>query len=179
MIAGVSSRLTLDAYYRDFFDLLKTQIGSAIANTRSYEEERKRAEALAELDRAKTTFFSNISHEFRTPLSLMLGPIEDAISDREETLGPGQRERILMAQRNGLRLNKLVNSLLDFSRVEAGRIQASFEPTELSLFTEDLVSNFRSACEKAGLSLTIHARPLPEPVYVDREMWEKIALNLV
>jgi signal transduction histidine kinase/DNA-binding response OmpR family regulator len=179
MIAGVSARLTLDAYYRDFFDLVKTQIASAIANARSYEEERKRAEALAELDRAKTTFFSNISHEFRTPLSLMLGPIEDAVNDREEKLGPRQRERILMVQRNGLRLHKLVNTLLDFSRVEAGRIQAMYEPTDLSSLTNDLVSNFRSACEKAGLSLTIEAAPLPEPVYVDREMWEKIVLNLI
>ncbi|MBV8358997.1 MAG: response regulator [Deltaproteobacteria bacterium] len=179
MIAGVSARLTLDTYYRDFFDLVKTQIASAIANARSYEEERKRAEALAELDRAKTIFFSNISHEFRTPLSLMLGPIEDAINDREDMLGPRQRERISMVQRNGLRLHKLVNTLLDFSRVEAGRIQAIYEPTDLASLTNDLASNFRSACEKAGLSLTIDATPLSEPVYVDHEMWEKVVLNLV
>jgi K+-sensing histidine kinase KdpD len=179
MIAGVSARLMLDDYYRDFFDLVKTQIAGAIANARSYEEERKRAEALAELDRAKTTFFSNISHEFRTPLSLMLGPIEDALNDHEEQLAPGQRERILMVQRNGLRMHKLVSTLLDFSRVEAGRIQALYEPTDLSSMTTDLVSNFRSACEKAGLLLTINAMPLPEPVYVDRKMWEKIVLNLI
>ena len=90
-----------------------------------------------------------------------------------------QRERITMVQRNGLRLQKLVNALLDFSRVEAGRIQAVYQPTDLASLTHDLVSSFRSACEKAGLTLTIDTPPLPEPVFVDHEMWEKIVLNLV
>jgi len=109
----------------------------------------------------------------------MLGPIEDALDDREDALGVRQRERITMVERNGLRLQKLVNALLDFSRVEAGRIQAVYQPTDLASLTGDLASSFRSACEKAGLTLTIDAQPLPEPVFVDHEMWEKIVLNLV
>lgn len=109
----------------------------------------------------------------------MLGPIEDALGDREEPLGARQRERIVMVQRNGLRLQKLVNALLDFSRVEAGRIQASFQPNDLASLTHDLASSFRSACEKSGLSLTINAPKLSEPVFVDQEMWEKIVLNLI
>jgi PAS domain S-box-containing protein len=142
------------------------------------EIERQRAE-LAKLDELKTAFFANISHEFRTPLTLMLGPIEDAIADGEEPLGPRQRERVAMVQRNGLRLQKLVNALLDFSRVEAGRIQAVYQPTDLAALTQDLASSFRSACEKASLTLTIDTPPLPQPVFVDHEMWEKIVLNLV
>jgi PAS domain S-box-containing protein len=148
-------------------------------NQRALEAERQRSEALAEIDRAKTQFFANISHEFRTPLTLMLGPLEDAMADPKEPLGALQRERIAMAERNGLRLQKLVNALLDFSRVEAGRIQAAYEPTDLASLTHDLASSFRAACEKAGLTLTIDAPPLPEPVFVDHEMWEKIVLNLV
>jgi len=179
LVAGASPRLRLDDDYRSFFDLAAAQIATAVGNARAYEAERQRAEALAAIDRAKTTFFSNISHEFRTPLTLMLGPLEDALSDGDHPLDARQRERVDMSARNGLRLQKLVNALLDFSRVEAGRIEAVYQPTDLSAFTRDLASSFRSACEKAGLTLSIEAPPLSEPVFVDREMWEKIVLNLL
>src|SRR5262249_25786471 len=153
LVAGVSSRLRLDDAYRGFLDLVATQIATAIANARAYEEEKRRAEALAELDRAKTAFFSNVSHEFRTPLTLMLGPVEDALAAPAEPLPPRQRERLETAHRSSLRLLKLVNTLLDFSRIEAGRVQAVYEPTDLAALTAELASNFRSACEKAGLRL--------------------------
>ncbi len=160
-------------------DLLAGQVATAVTNARAYEEERQRAEALAELDRAKTAFFSNVSHEFRTPLTLMLGPVEDVLAEPDDrAAAAAQRERLEVVHRNGLRLQKLVNTLLDFSRIEAGRVQAVYEPTDLAAFTADLASNFRSACEKAGLDLTVDCPPLPEPVYVDREMWEKVVLNL-
>ena len=94
---------------------------------RAHEQERQRAEALAELDRAKTTFFSNVSHEFRTPLTLLVGPLEDGLADAGTPLPPVHRERQEVAHRNALRLLRLVNTLLDFSRIEAGRIDASFE----------------------------------------------------
>ncbi|MBF2051632.1 MAG: response regulator [Elainella sp. C42_A2020_010] len=179
LVAGISPRLPFNSEYRSFLELVAQQVESSIATARSYEEERKRAEALAELDRAKTTFFSNVSHEFRTPLTLMLGPAEDALSDREESLSPNQQQRIEVIQRNGLRLLKLVNTLLDFSRIESDRIQAIYEPTDLATFTAELASVFRSAIEKANLRFVIDCSPLPEPVYVDREMWEKIVLNLI
>ena len=134
---------------------------------------------LAELDRAKTMFFSNVSHEFRTPLTLMLGPVQDVLAKPGDQRVPDDRERLSVAQRNGLRLQKLVNTLLDFARIEAGRVEAVYEPTDLAALTADLASVFRSACERAGLSLIVDCPPLPEPVYVDREMWEKIVLNLV
>jgi PAS domain S-box-containing protein len=177
LIAGISARLKLDDGYRGFLGLMVTQIANAIANARAYEEERKRAEALAEVDRAKTLFFSNVSHEFRTPLTLILGSTEDALNSGG--LPAEERERLTVSRRNSLRLLRLVNTLLDFSRVEAGRLQASYEPVDLSTITRDLASNFRSACEKAGLDLVIDCPPLPEPIYVDPEMWEKIVLNLV
>ena len=140
---------------------------------------RKRAEALAELDRAKTAFFSNVSHEFRTPLTLMLGPVEDVLADAGEPPPARHRAWLEVAHRNALRLQKLVNTLLDFSRIEAGRVRASYEPVDLATLTADLASNFRSACEKAGLELVVDCPPLSEPVYVDRDMWEKVVLNLV
>ena len=149
-------------------------------DARAYEAERRRAEALAEIDRAKTTFFSNVSHEFRTPLTLMIGPLEEALSDPSPAhFDPRQKARLEIAHRNSLRLLKLVNTLLDFARIEAGRVQARFEATDLSALTADLVSSFRSAFDKAGLFLKTDCRPLPKPIHVDRDMWEKIVLNLV
>jgi signal transduction histidine kinase/CheY-like chemotaxis protein len=177
MIVGVSARLKFDEQYRSFFELAAAQIATAIAKARAYEEERKRAEALAEIDRAKTMFFSNVSHEFRTPLTLMLGPLEDALAG--DQLAPAERDRLVLAHRNSLRLLKLVNSLLDFSRIEAGRIQAVYQPTDLATVTAELASVFRSAIERAGLKLVVDCPALPEPAFVDREMWEKIVLNLI
>lgn len=179
VVSGVSPRLVFNDAYRGFLDLLAGHLATAIANARAYEEARQRAEKLADLDRAKTAFFSNVSHEFRTPLTLMLGPVQDALAGVDGPLPPAQRDRLEVVQRNGLRLQRLVNSLLDFSRIEAGRARATYVPTDLAQFTADLASNFRSACEKAGLRLTVDCPPLGEVVFVDRPMWEKIVLNLV
>ncbi|WP_437760995.1 ATP-binding protein [Sorangium sp. So ce1389] len=179
LVAGVSPRLVLDDDYRSFLRLVASHSATALQNARASEEERRRLLALAELDRAKTAFFSNVSHEFRTPLTLILGPVEDALHDAEQPLPPRQRERLAVVHRNSLRLLRLVNTLLDSSRIEAGRIRANYQPTDLAALTADLASSFRSLLERAGLSLTVDCPPLPEPVYVDRELWEKIVLNLV
>jgi signal transduction histidine kinase len=176
LIAGVSPRRPLDDAYLGFFDLLVRQFAAAIADAQSYEAERARAEALAEVDRAKTAFFSNVSHEFRTPLTLLLGPLEEALRKPAEGL---RGEALDNAHRNALRLLKLVNTLLDFSRIEAGRAQAHYVPTDLAAATRDLASGFRSAMERAGLRYTVTCDALPESVFVDREMWEKIILNLL
>ena len=137
-------------------------------------EAAERAEALAELDRAKTAFFSNVSHEFRTPLTLMLGPLEELL----RTADGAQTPLIQSARRNALRLLKLVNTLLQFSALEAGRAVAAFEETDLGAVTNDLTSVFRSAIENAGLRLVTAFAPVHN-AFVDREMWEKIVLNLL
>lgn len=178
LVAGVSSRLRFNEAYENFFELLGSQIRTIIANALAFEEERRRAEALAEIDRAKTTFFSNVSHEFRTPLTLLLGPIADTIEEAVD-LTPSQREKLQVAHRNGLRLQKLVNTLLDFSRIEEQRVQAYYQESNLSELTAEIASMFQSAFEKAGLELAVNCSPLAEKVYVDRDMWEKIVLNLI
>ncbi|MDZ8104122.1 MAG: ATP-binding protein [Nostoc sp. DedQUE12a] len=179
LIAGLNPFRLFDDNYKGFMELVAAQIAASIANAQAYEQERKRAEALAEIDRVKTIFFSNVSHEFRTPLTLMLGPLEDILANCGGLLPANEQEQLKMVQRNGLRLLKLVNSLLDFSRIEAGRVQASYEPTDLAMFTAELASVFRSAIERAGMQLSVNCPPLPAPVYVDRQMWEKIVLNLL
>jgi len=178
-IAGLNPYRPLDVSYAGFISLVAGQIAASIANARAYEQERKRAEALAELDRAKTAFFSNVSHEFRTPLTLMLGPLQDLLSRSQTHLTPTAKEQLELANRNGARLLRLVNTLLDFSRIEAGRYQAVYQATDLAGFTSELASVFRSATEKAGLQLVVDCPNLGEPVYVDRDMWEKIVLNLI
>ena len=177
LVAALNPHRVFDAAYQGFIELLTAQVAAAIARADEYERERERAEALIEIDRAKTAFFSNVSHEFRTPLTLMLGPLEDALT--AESAPSGQRDRLEMAHRNALRLLRLVNSLLDFSRIEAGRVEATYRPTDLAALTADLASSFRSATDKAGLRLIVDTPPLSQPAYVDRDMWEKIVLNLL
>jgi signal transduction histidine kinase len=179
LVTAVSPMRALDTGYRTFFELVATQTAAGLADALALEEERRRAESLAELDRAKTAFFSNVSHEFRTPLTLMLGPLEELLQHAPGTFPDDAVEAISTAHRNSLRLLRLVNTLLDFSRLEAGRVDASFEPTDLAALTAELASVFRSAAEKAGLQLVVECPPLPEPVYVDLDMWEKIVLNLL
>jgi len=170
-----SPRLHLDDEYRGFLALVGSQIGTTLERVRALQEAQERAEKLAELDRAKTAFFSNVSHEFRTPLTLLLAPIEQALEKRQPLAGAD----LETTHRNGMRLLRLVNALLDFSRIEAGRAQAWFEPVDLTSITADLASAFRSAVDSAGLVLDVQCERLGEPVHVDRDLWEKIVLNLV
>ena len=178
-IVGINPYRHYDSAYSGFVTLLSGQIAAGLGNARAYEAERRRAEALAEIDRAKTAFFSNVSHELRTPLTLMLSPIEELLANKQTPREPAEREILTLVHRNGLRLKKLVDTLLDFSRIEAGRMQAAFEPTDLVQYTAELAANFRSAMERAGLEFSVDLEPPSELVYVDREMWEKIVLNLL
>src|SRR5665213_761021 len=178
VVAGLSPMLSHSESYTRFHKLLAAGISHGVSSAAAYQEERKRAEALAELDRAKTAFFSNVSHEFRTPLTLMLGPAEDALA-AADTLSPEERERWSLVHRNALRLSRMVNTMLDFSRIEAGRVEASYEPTNLGAFTGELASMFRSAIDRGGLRLRLDLPAIDEPAYVDRDMWEKVVLNLL
>ncbi|WP_188411026.1 ATP-binding protein [Agaricicola taiwanensis] len=177
LVLGINPNCAFDEAYRSFCELLAQQVSMALRNARAYEEERERADALAALDQAKTAFFSNVSHEFRTPLTLLIGPLEEALATAKGQ--PEQRKRLTVARRNALRLTRLVNTLLDFSRIEAGRARAAVQPVNLTTLTVDLASNFRSAAEQAGLTLTIACQDLGTPVDVDPDMWEKIVLNLL
>ncbi|AEI51819.1 ATP-binding protein [Runella slithyformis] len=179
LLIGINPYRQLDAKYQRFFQLIADQIATAITNVRALDEERKRAAELEELDKTKTAFFSNISHEFRTPLTLMLGPLEELMAAKDGHLNDDERHRIETTHRNALRLLKLVNTLLDFSRLASGRQKAVYTPVDLPVYTKNVASNFQSIIEKAGLELHIATETFPEPVYVDRTMWEKIVFNLL
>jgi signal transduction histidine kinase/CheY-like chemotaxis protein len=173
-VVGVSPRCALDDRYRTFLGLARDHLVAALDKALAFEDERKRAEALAEIDRAKTALFSNISHEFRTPLTLMLGPLEAALAR-----GSIMPDELDTAFRNALRLQKLVNALLEFSRIEAGRAQARFVPTNIGRSTVELAAMFESAMMRAGLRYVVRCDALEEPIYLDRDMYETILLNLL
>ncbi|MCA9419819.1 MAG: response regulator, partial [Nitrospira sp.] len=175
LIVGISSRLAIDDRYREFLNLLAKGISGGINRAQARTNERKRMEALAELNRAKTEFFSNVSHEFRTPLTLILGALDEAMNPKTTDSAAA----LAMAHRNTFRMLKLVNTLLDFSSLEAGRMKALFEPVDLSGLTNDLASSFESVMKKAGLDFVVTCPPLSKPVFVDRNAWEKIILNLL
>jgi signal transduction histidine kinase len=176
LVCGVSPHRELDEGYRAFFELAAAHVVTAIRNARAYQAARHRADELAALDRAKTSFFSNVSHEFRTPLTLMLGPTEDALASPSRAL---TGESLEIVHRSELRLLKLVNNLLDFTRLEAQRLRATYVPTDVARLTRELAGMFESAMARAGLEYVVEAEPIAEPVHLDRELYEKIVLNLL
>ena len=181
LVAGINPCRLLDLPYRTFFSLVATQIATAIDRAYASEQKKERLEALAAIDQAKSTFFSNVSHELRTPLTLMLSPIEDLLEGLCGPLTEQQDQHVRLVRRNAQRLLKLVNSLLDFSRIEAGKMQAHRQHTDLSKLTRELAHMFQSATYRAKIKLNIHVEDIEArgPVFVDRDMWEKIVFNLV
>jgi signal transduction histidine kinase len=179
LITGISPRLEFDDDYRAFLELVSTHVEAVLARARLIQDERRRTDQLAALDRAKTEFFSNVSHELRTPLTLLLAPLADYLRENSHAASDVQVARVGLAHANALRLLKLVNALLEFSRIQAGRIEAEYEPLDLGRLTTDIAAFFWSASQRAGLEYVIDCPTVPEPVYVDREMWEKVVLNLI
>ncbi|WP_433064926.1 chemotaxis protein CheB [Dactylosporangium sp. CS-033363] len=178
LIVGADPYLSFDERYRDFLALTADTVAARMAEAHARHRERERLERLADLDRAKTEFFSNVSHEFRTPLTLMLGPL-DAALDRTDSLPAALVAELEVARRNAQRLLRLTGALLDFSQAEAGRLRAHPEATDLAARTREIVAQFDGAAARAGLTLRTAIEPVGQPVWVDPEMWEKILANLL
>ncbi|HEU4674949.1 MAG TPA: EAL domain-containing protein [Motilibacteraceae bacterium] len=186
LVAGVHPQRPLDEQYLAFLRVLARQVATTVAETRAHAAERERAESLAALDAAKTRFFSGVSHELRTPLTLVLGPLERLLAERarpeEEAGAPEEaagRQDLEIAHRNALRLSRMVDALLDVSRLESGRLEPGRDPLDLTALTADLAATFRAAYESAGLRYDVVCEPLPWPVRVDPLMWERVVLNLL
>ncbi|WP_319462347.1 SpoIIE family protein phosphatase [Micromonospora sp. RTP1Z1] len=179
LVLGVSPYLPFGEPYRHFLDLVASRVSTALTDVLAYEAQRRRAAALAELDVAKTNFFTDVSHELRTPLTLITGPVQESLADEREPLPPAQRERLELVHRNAGRLRKLVNDMLDFARIEGGRLEAERAPTDLAALTRGIAESFGYALEGAGLTFEVDVRPLPRTGYVDRDMWEKVVVNLL
>jgi signal transduction histidine kinase len=179
IFAALNPYRPFDNHFKQFCELVGERVALEINKMLALEEERKRAEALEQIDKSKTVFFSNISHEFRTPLTLILNPLEELLNQHKGDWGDIEKQHLETVYRNALRLLKLVNTLLDFSSIESGRQQACYVPTDLVTLTRNLAANFRAVIEKAGMQLIIKGDDDLQPVYVDRQMWEKIVFNLL
>jgi len=178
LVAGINPQRPLDEGYRDFLALLAQQVSGGVAEARARQLERERADRLAEIDRTKTEFFANVSHEFRTPLTLLLSPLEE-MQRRGAELPAEMAAEIDLAVRNARRLFRLVDNLLDFSEIESRRQRATLHLTDLAALTTDVASAFRSAIERAGLKFRVECASNIPLVPVDPDMWEKILSNLV
>jgi signal transduction histidine kinase len=165
-----------DKDHERFVGLVADQVGQILAVATARAREQARLEALAAIDAAKTAFLSSVSHEFRTPLTLLLGPLEDVLDGRETAIGPAEAE---VMHSSAHRLLRMVNALLDVAHIEADGLTASPEPTDLAQITRDLLQAFDPAASRAGLVLEIDLDPALGLVLADPELWEKIVLNLV
>ena len=177
-VVGLPPHRPLDAAHVRFLELLGQQMTAGLGDARAKELERERGDRLSALDHARTGFFSNVSHEFRTPLTLLLAPLEELARERE-ALPRRVVVNLDVAVRNARRLLRLVNSLLDFSQVEERSRQAAVAPADLGMLTADIASAFRSAIEAAGLALQVDVPPDLPPVPVNAAMWEQIVSNLL
>lgn len=178
LVLGISPRLTFDDIYKSYFELICKQISIHIANVHSLEDEKNRVEELSALNRVKTDFFNNVSHELRTPLTLILGPLEDLLSN-SKPLAPYIKTELETVYRNAIRLLKMVNNILDFSKIESKRMDISLEPVDIYHLTKSIASTFMIAVKKAGLEFVVNCEPILTKVYIDKEMWENIIINLL
>ncbi|MGV9771270.1 SpoIIE family protein phosphatase [Streptosporangium sp. NPDC003464] len=177
LVCGVNPMLQLRGPYQEFFEVLAASVSRALSAAEAHERERDQTRALTELDNAKSAFFANISHELRTPLTLILGPLQELLDG--PSLGSEQRVALHAAHRNAMRLLTLVNDVLDFTSVDSGWTRARYQPTDLAAQTAELAGVFRSSMESVGLTLRVEGDPPPEPVHLDRRMWERIVFNLL
>lgn len=138
------------------------------------------AEQLTELDRAKTQFFANISHELRTPLTLIVGPVEQLLAEPPAPLAAPVRERLALVLRNGQRLQSLVNSILDLTKLTAGKLEIRPVPVRTASFLRQVTGMFESLAVDRGLTLTADVQ-LPEEltVLIDPDRAEVIVANLL
>lgn len=158
----------------DLAQAVASQAAIAVQQARLYQTTRQQAERLIELDRQKTEFFQNVSHEFRTPLTLMIGPLESVVEQKKDL----PYEQSAIALRNSRRLLRLVNQLLDLQRLDAGRMQARFRPCSLIDFVNQIVEAFRPYCEKKNIKISTQLIP-SKSVYLDLEKFDKVLYNLL
>ncbi|WP_437308294.1 ATP-binding protein [Sorangium sp. So ce388] len=151
-----------------------------ITERKQMEIELQRAKEAADAAaRAKGEFLTVMSHELRTPLSLILGPIDSLLSSPDEPLSPRARADLERIQRSGRRLRRLVDDVLDYQKIEAGKMQIDLEAVDVGALVTDMVEEALPAAERAGIQLSVRVDPALRTVPLDRRKFEKIALNLL
>jgi len=177
LVVGRSARRLWDTALATYLALTVTHVATALSGIRLLEHERQRAESLAALDETKSTFFTNISHELRTPLTLIAAPLAEALASGD--LPTEQRERLEMVERNTARLSRLVDAILDFGRMAASKLIPHLEPIDVTLLTKVIAESFSVAFRQAGLEFVVECEQADRPAHLDRDMFERILLNLL
>lgn len=175
LVLGVSPYSAVDSAYRSFFDLVSRQLSTLFTDARAHQEQRRRAERLVVLQESQTRFFQNVSHEFRTPLTLVLGGLECLSIGRSGA----ESQQLDAAKRATLRLDRLVDALMTFAQAESGALLTQRESTDLAQLTDEAASMFRSAIEEADIEFLVELPDEPLVVDIDREMWSRIVVNLL
>lgn len=176
LIIGLSPLRPFDHDYEQWVNVIRSQLNTGLVSVKSYEEDARRVEDLARMEKAKTAWFRGAAHDLRSPLTLVKGPLEDLL---DTNLTPSQSNMAQTAKRNVDRLLRLINTLMDFSRLEAGRVQGRFVPTDLGAFVQDLAVVFRSAIERMKIRFHVEIQPTDKLVYVDPTLFETILSNLI
>lgn len=178
LVAGISPRRALSESYHSFFTLVAGQVATAISNTRALEQERKRAAALAELDRAKSQFLANMSHELRTPLNGILGYAQ--ILKRHKTLSDSQKNGLSIINQCGEHLLTLINDVLDISKIEARKMELYPKNFRFSAFLEGVADICQIRAKQKGIELIYEAlTPLPLRIRADEKRLRQVLLNLL
>ncbi|KAF8602883.1 hypothetical protein BDV93DRAFT_523732 [Ceratobasidium sp. AG-I] len=178
LLTGLNTRRAYDADYAAWLESLSASLGSQLTAIMQRESDAKMMEEREKMDKAKTMFFTNASHELRTPLTLIQAPLEQLMTS--QNLHQSSLYKVQLALRNTRRLQMLVNSILDMSKVEAGRLLGRFQPVRLGQVVSDLAALFRSIAEKKGIEFEVSNNKKDPPfVYVDIDLWEKITCNLL
>lgn len=176
LILGLNIRRPFDADYDSWVHVIRSHLASAHTSVKAVEAEKKRLDDQARMEKAKTAWFRGAAHDLRSPLALVSGPLDDVL---HTDLSSKQKTSLTTAKRNVDRLMRLVDSLMDFSRLEAGKVEGRFVPTELSPFLSDLANLFRPAIERQGIDLIVDLQPSDTMVYVDPTLFETVISNLL
>ncbi|KAH7327638.1 hypothetical protein B0J17DRAFT_722634 [Rhizoctonia solani] len=179
LVVGVNTRRAYDADYAAWLESLRAGMSNQLNIVLRREADTRMIVEREKMDKAKTMFFTNVSHELRTPLTLIQAPLDQLMTSGG--LGGDAMYRLQLAARNCKRLNKLIDSIMDMSKLEAGRLVGKFRSVQLGRVTADIAALFRSLAEKKGIAyeIEIGTDEVEPAIYVDLDLWEKIVCNLL
>ena len=176
LILGLNVRSLLDAEHEEWLLSLQSFANASLNSTWARESEQEVLLRNEKMEKAKTAWFQGAAHDLRSPLTLVAGPLDDVM---RTSLNPSQRQLLGLANRNLARIQRLVDSLLDFSRLEAGQMVGHFVPVKLDAFVGELGEIFRPAVERRSIAYHIELEPYDSTILVDPSLLEKAIMNLL